>query len=86
PYHNVKEGTAYPATLITAAEGDSRVHPFHARKMTAALQYATASDEPILARIESKAGHGAGKPVTKRVQEYTDVYAFLMWKLGMLSR
>ncbi len=86
PYHNVREGTAYPAVLITAAEGDSRVHPFHARKMTAALQHATASDEPILARIESKAGHGAGKPAAKRVQEYTDVYAFLMWKLGMLSR
>lgn len=84
PYHNVRDGVAYPATLITAAEGDSRVHPLHALKMTAALQYATSSEEPILARIESKAGHGAGKPVSKRVEEFTDVYSFLMWKLGML--
>ena len=84
PYHNVKEGTAYPAMLLTAAEADSRVHPFHVRKMAAALQYATASDEPILVRVESKAGHGAGKPVSKRVQELADIYTFLMWKLGML--
>lgn len=84
PYHNVRDGAAYPATLMTAAESDSRVHPLHARKMTAALQWATSSDEPILARIETKAGHGAGKPLSKRVEEYTDAYSFMMWKLGML--
>ncbi len=85
PYHNVKDGVAYPATLLTAAESDSRVHPLHARKMAAALQWATSSDEPILVRIERKAGHGAGKPVSKRVEEYADVYSFMMWKLGMLK-
>ena len=85
PYHNVEDGVAYPATLMTAAESDSRVHPLHARKMTAALQWATSSDEPILVRLESKAGHGAGKPITKRVEEYADVYSFMMWKLGMLK-
>ena len=86
PYHNVKNGVKYPATLFTAAWGDSRVHPLHAMKMTAAMQYATSSDEPILARIESKAGHGAGKPVSKRIEETADVYGFMMWKLGMLKQ
>ncbi|MFW5738888.1 MAG: prolyl oligopeptidase family serine peptidase [Myxococcota bacterium] len=85
PYHNVEKGVAYPATLLTAAESDTRVHPLHARKMAAALQWATSSDEPILLRIETKAGHGVGKPVSKRIEEYADVYSFMMWKLGMLK-
>ena len=84
PYHNVRDGVAYPATLLAAAESDSRVHPSHARKMAAALQHATSGSEPILLRLESKAGHGAGKPTAKLVDEQADVYSFLMWKLGLV--
>ncbi len=85
PYHRVREGTRYPAVLFTTAEGDSRVHPLHARKMAAALQWATASDRPVLLRTELRAGHGAGKPVSKQVDELTDVYAFIMSQLGMID-
>jgi prolyl oligopeptidase len=85
PYHHVKDGTAYPAVLLEAAESDSRVDPLHARKMAALLQAATASgaDKPILLRLETKAGHGAGKPRAKVVEELTDVWSFLFWQLGM---
>jgi prolyl oligopeptidase len=83
PYHHVKDGTAYPATLLMAAESDTRVDALHARKMAARLQAATSSDAPILLRIETKAGHGAGKPRAKVVEELTDVYSFLFWQLGM---
>lgn len=86
PYHQVKEGTRYPAVLLTAAESDSRVHPLHARKMTARLQAATAADpaeRPILLRLETKAGHGAGKPQAKVLDEQVDVWSFLGWQLGV---
>ena len=83
PYQNVHAGTRYPATLLTAAESDSRVAPLHARKMTALLQAKTGGDAPILIRIESKAGHGAGKPTAKRVEEAVDVLSFLMMQLGI---
>jgi prolyl oligopeptidase len=83
PYHRVKDGTAYPATLLMAAESDTRVDALHARKMAARLQAATSSDAPILLRIETKAGHGAGKPRAKQVEELTDVYSFLFWQLDM---
>jgi prolyl oligopeptidase len=83
PYHHVKDGTAYPATLLMAAESDTRVDALHARKMAARLQAATSSDAPILLRIETKAGHGAGKPRAKVVEELTDIYSFLFWQLGM---
>ncbi len=83
PYHHVKDGTAYPATLLTAAESDTRVDALHARKMTARLQAATSSEAPILLRLETKAGHGAGKPRAKMVEELTDVYSFLFWQLDM---
>src|SRR6185312_7994546 len=81
PYHRVKDGTHYPAVLFTTAASDSRVDPLHARKMAAAMQHATASDRPILLRVETKAGHGAGKPVAKLVDELTDVYGFLLSEL-----
>jgi prolyl oligopeptidase len=81
PYHRVRAGTAYPAVLFTAAESDSRVDPMHARKMTAAMQAATTSEHPILLRLETRAGHGAGKPLTKTVEELTDVYSFLFAEL-----
>jgi prolyl oligopeptidase len=83
PYHHVKEGTLYPAVLFTTAESDSRVDPLHARKMAAAMQAATASERPILLRVETKAGHGAGKPVAKLVEEMTDVYSFLFAELDV---
>jgi prolyl oligopeptidase len=83
PYHHVKDGEKYPATLFTAAEGDSRVDPLHARKMAAAVQAANASPYPILVRLETKAGHGAGKPRSKQLDELTDVYSFLFAQLGV---
>jgi prolyl oligopeptidase len=81
PYHRVRQGTPYPAVLFTAAESDSRVDPMHARKMTAAMQAATTSEHPVLLRLETRAGHGAGKPVIKLVEELTDVYSFLFAEL-----
>ena len=83
PYHNVKPGTKYPATLITTADHDDRVFPAHSFKYTAAMQAAQAGDAPILIRIETKAGHGAGKPTTKQIEEITDTYGFLVKNLGM---
>jgi prolyl oligopeptidase len=83
PYHHVKEGTHYPATLIFSAESDTRVDPMHARKFAARLQHATAGKVPILLRMEGKAGHGAGKPMAKVIAQYTDELAFLFEELGM---
>ncbi|WP_394848025.1 prolyl oligopeptidase family serine peptidase [Pendulispora brunnea] len=84
PYHHVKDGTRYPAMLFTTAESDARVDPMHARKMAARMQEAqAASDRPILVRVESKAGHGAGKPTTKVVEELTDEMGFLFHELGV---
>jgi len=85
PYHRVVDGTAYPAMLFTTAESDSRVDPMHARKMAARMQEAqAASGRPILLRVERKAGHGAGKPITKVAEEATCEMAFLLSELGML--
>lgn len=83
PYHNVKDGTAYPAVFLSAAESDSRVAPLHARKMAARLQAATSSGRPVLLRLETKAGHGAGKPLVKVIEEYTDVWSFVFQQLGL---
>ena len=85
PYHNVKPGTAYPATLFTTADSDSRVDPMHARKMAALVQAATSADAPILLWVESKAGHGAGKPLSKRIESDVDWLTFFMWQLGMIE-
>jgi len=83
PYHNVREGVRYPAILLTTAESDSRVDPAHAMKMTARLQAASRSDNPVLLRFETKAGHGIGAPVRKVVDEYADYLSFVSWRLGM---
>jgi prolyl oligopeptidase len=83
PYQKVKEGTAYPATLITTAASDSRVDPLHARKMAARMQAATASSAPILLRQETRAGHGAGKPRGLILDEQTDIWSFLFVQLGV---
>jgi prolyl oligopeptidase len=77
PYHNVRDGVAYPAMLIETAESDSRVDPMHARKFAARVQQATAGDAPILAYVEREAGHGVGKPRHKVVAELADRWAFL---------
>lgn len=86
PYHNIKCCTKYPATLITTADHDDRVFPAHSFKYAAALQQAQAGTAPVIIRIETKAGHGAGKPTTKIIEETADIYAFLFKNLGMVSR
>ena len=87
PYHHVKAGAEYPAILFMTADTDTRVDPMHAKKMAAEMQAeaknGASKTRPILLRIESKAGHGAGKPVTKQIEEFTDVYSFLFWQLGV---
>jgi len=85
PLHNVKEGTDYPATLITTADTDDRVDPSHAKKLAARMQAATGGSEPILLRVETKAGHGAGKPISKQIDLAADVWTFVFWQLGMLN-
>jgi prolyl oligopeptidase len=83
PLHNIEPGTEYPATLIMTSDHDDRVVPAHSFKFAATLQAAQDGPEPILIRIETKAGHGAGKPVAKRVEEYADMLAFLVHELGV---
>ena len=83
PYHKIKNGTKYPSVLLMTAESDTRVDPMHARKMAARLQSATSNDAPVLIRIESKAGHGAGKPVSKIIDAAVDEWSYVMWILGM---
>lgn len=83
PYHRVVEGTAYPAVLLTTGESDSRVDPMHARKMAARLQAATSSGRPVLLRLESRAGHGQGKPRSKVLEEWTDVWSFVFEQLAV---
>jgi prolyl oligopeptidase len=83
PLHHLHPGTRYPATLATTADHDDRVVPGHSFKFIAALQAAQAGDSPVLIRIETKAGHGAGKPTTKLIEEAADRWAFLVRVLGM---
>ena len=83
PLHNIRPGTAYPATFVTTADHDDRVVPGHSFKYAAALQSAQAGEDPILIRIETRAGHGAGKSVSQQIEETADRYAFLRKALGM---
>jgi prolyl oligopeptidase len=83
PYHNIKQDVEYPPTLIMTADTDDRVVPMHSFKFAAALQRAQAGDAPILLRIETRAGHGAGTPVKKLIEVATDRYAFLVKTLDM---
>jgi len=83
PYHNCKPGVAYPPTFITTADTDDRVVPGHSFKFAAAMQQAQAGEHPILIRIETKAGHGSGKPTSKAIEEYTDQWSFLVHELGV---
>ena len=86
PYHNISEGTDYPAILFTAGENDNRVHPLHARKMAARMQNAAANDpdeKPILLWVDRDSGHGAGKPRSLRLRDRVDVWSFIMWQTGL---
>ncbi len=83
PLHNLKPGARYPPTLITTSDHDDRVAPAHSFKFAAAIQAAQAGPAPVLIRIETKAGHGAGKPTSKIIEERADIYAFLVKTLGV---
>jgi prolyl oligopeptidase len=83
PYHNLKKGISYPATLVTTADHDDRVVPAHSFKYAARLQEYQAGSSPVLIRIETNAGHGAGKPTSKQIEETTDLWSFVMYNLGM---
>lgn len=83
PLHNLKPGTRYPATLVTTADHDDRVVPAHSFKFAATLQACNDGHNPTLIRIDSKAGHGGGKPMSKALEEQADIYSFIMYNLGM---
>ena len=84
PLHTIKnDGTPYPASMVTTADHDDRVVPAHSFKYAAALQAADTGDQPKLIRIDSKAGHGAGKPIGKVIDEWTDIYSFIFNNLGI---
>lgn len=82
PVHNVKEGTQYPATLVTTGDHDDRVVPAHSFKFAAELQAKQSGDNPTLIRIETKAGHGAGTPVSKTIEQYADIFGFTLFNMG----
>lgn len=82
PVHNVKAGTSYPATLITTADHDDRVVPAHSFKFVAELQEKQVGNNPVLIRIETDAGHGAGTPVTKTIEQYVDIFGFTLYNMG----
>ena len=84
PLHNLQEGTEYPATMITTADRDDRVVPAHSFKFAAALQATHCGNNPVLIRIETKAGHGAGKPTTKIIEEAADKWAFLVKNMDII--
>ncbi|SHI69033.1 prolyl oligopeptidase [Mesonia phycicola] len=82
PVHNVKEGIEYPATLVTTGDHDDRVVPAHSFKFAAELQAKQTGNNPVLIRIETNAGHGAGTPVSKTIEQYADIYGFTLWNMG----
>jgi prolyl oligopeptidase len=83
PVQNVREGIKYPATLVTTGDHDDRVVPAHSFKFAAQLQAKQAGTNPVLIRIETKAGHGAGTPVSKSIEQYADIYSFTLWNMGI---
>lgn len=83
PYHNLKSGVSYPATLVTTADHDDRVVPAHSFKFASRLQEYNSGNNPVLIRIETNAGHGAGKPTSKQLDETADIWSFVMYNLGM---
>jgi prolyl oligopeptidase len=85
PVHNVKEGVQYPATLITTGDHDDRVVPAHSFKFAAELQAKQTGSNPVLIRIETDAGHGAGTPISKTIEQYADIYGFTLFNMGFKS-
>ncbi len=83
PLHNIKPDVEYPAIMVTTADHDDRVVPAHSFKYIATLQYTYKGDNPALIRIETDAGHGAGKSVSKKIEEWTDLYSFAFYQLGI---
>jgi len=83
PVHNVRENMKYPATLITTADHDDRVVPAHSFKFAAELQAKQSGNNPLLIRIETKAGHGAGTPVSKIIEQYADIFGFTLFNMGV---
>jgi prolyl oligopeptidase len=83
PVHNVKQGVDYPATLVTTGDHDDRVVPAHSFKFAAELQAKGSKKNPLLIRIETDAGHGAGTPISKTIDQYADIYAFTLWNMGI---
>jgi prolyl oligopeptidase len=83
PLHNIRQGVSYPATLIMTGDHDDRVFPAHSFKYAAALQVGQAGANPILIRVETRAGHGAGMPLSKRIEATVDQYAFMARELGI---
>ena len=83
PLHNLKPGTAYPATLVTTADHDDRVVPAHSFKFAATLQECHQGPNPVLIRIDTKAGHGGGKPLAKVLEEQADIYSFILYNMGV---
>ena len=83
PVHNVKDGVEYPATIIMTGDHDDRVVPAHSFKFAAELQDKQAGTNPVLIRIETNAGHGAGTPVSKTIEQYADIYGFTLWNMGI---
>ena len=86
PVHNLRVGTCYPPTLVTTADRDDRVVPWHSYKFAAALQHAQGCTNPVLIRVETRAGHGAGKPTWMQIEDWADQLAFVAWALGMADR
>ncbi|MBL7137087.1 MAG: S9 family peptidase [Candidatus Marinimicrobia bacterium] len=85
PYHNVKPGMKYPATMFITGDSDTRVAPLHARKMNALLQNATGSTNPVLLLYDTKSGHSGGMPLSKQIEDITNWMSFVMWQLGMIN-
>ena len=83
PLHNIKPDETYPPTIITSADHDDRVVPMHSKKFTATIQAADSGENPLLLRLETRAGHGMGKSTTKQLDELADVLAFLVQTLNV---
>jgi prolyl oligopeptidase len=83
PVHNVKAGVEYPATMITTADHDDRVVPAHSFKFAAVLQEFQEGENPTLIRIETDAGHGAGTPISKTIEQFADIYGFVLYNMGV---
>jgi prolyl oligopeptidase len=86
PLHNLRKGVEYPATLITTADHDDRVVPAHSFKFAATLQELTKGNNPALIRIDVRAGHGAGKPTSKVIEEQADIYSFMFYNMGVTPK